>query len=211
MKGQIEICPCGGEGNAQERVRLRPESAWHSSQPNGGILDGIRIEAKIRFDGSRIDDTGPAPYSLCFGNQLELADGDGGLWWWWNDATTTPAVAVSITTPTSAQTVPVNGTLAITAAVANTTNTAVTWTVNGVTNGNSTYGTITGTGLTVTYNAPAAVPATATFNITATSQADTTKSASVSVTISAVVVVSRPPRAARRMCRSVRPWRSPLR
>src|SRR5208337_128023 len=58
--------------------------------------------------------------------------------------TTPPAVAVSITTPTSAQTVPVNGTMAITAAVANTTNTAVTWTVNGVTNGNSTYGTISG-------------------------------------------------------------------
>ena len=105
-------------------------------------------------------------------------------------STTTPAVAVSITTPTSAQTVPVNGTLAITAAVANTTNTAVTWTVSGVTNGNSTYGTIAGSGLSVTYTAPAAVPATATFNITATSQADNTKSASVSVTISAGVVVS---------------------
>jgi hypothetical protein len=103
---------------------------------------------------------------------------------------TPPAVAVSITTPTSAQTVPVNGTLAITAAVANTTNTAVTWTVNGVTNGNSAYGTISGSGLTVTYNAPPTVPGTATFNITATSQADTTKSASVSVTISAGVVVS---------------------
>jgi hypothetical protein len=103
---------------------------------------------------------------------------------------TPPAVAVSITTPTSAQTVPVNGTLAITAAVANTTNTAVTWTVNGVTNGNSTYGTIAGSGLSVTYTAPAAVPATATFNITATSQEDNTKAASVSVTISAGVVVS---------------------
>ncbi|MGD0324240.1 MAG: hypothetical protein ABSD45_10945 [Terriglobia bacterium] len=104
--------------------------------------------------------------------------------------TTPPAVAVSITTPTSAQIVPVNGTLAITAAVANTTNTAVTWTVNGVTNGNSAYGTISGSGLTVTYNAPPTVPGTATFNITATSQADSTKSASVSVTISAGVAVS---------------------
>jgi hypothetical protein len=112
--------------------------------------------------------------------------GGGGT----STSTTPPAVAVSITTPTSAQTVPVNGTLAITAAVANTTNTAVTWTVNGVTNGNSTYGTIAGSGLSVTYTAPAAVPATATFNITATSQEDTSKSASVSVTISAGVVVS---------------------
>jgi hypothetical protein len=79
----------------------------------------------------------------------------------------------------------VNGTLAITAAVANTSNTAVTWTVNSITNGNATYGTIAGSGLSVTYDAPAAVPSPATFNVTATSVADTTKSASVSVTITA--------------------------
>jgi hypothetical protein len=104
--------------------------------------------------------------------------------------TPTPVVTISITTPTTAQTVPVNGTLAITAAVSGTSNTAVTWTVNNITNGNSTYGTISGSGLSVTYTAPAAVPSPATFNVTATSAADTTKSASVSVTISPGVVVS---------------------
>jgi len=77
--------------------------------------------------------------------------------------------------------------LAITAAVANTSNTAVTWTVNGITNGNSTYGTISGSGLSVTYDAPATVPSPATFNVTATSVEDNTKSASVSVTITAAV------------------------
>jgi hypothetical protein len=105
--------------------------------------------------------------------------------------TAAPAVAVSITSPTNlTQSVVVNGTLAITAAVANTTNTAVTWTVNGITNGNSTYGTISGSGLSVTYDAPAAVPSPATFNVTATSVADTTKSASVSVTITAAAAVA---------------------
>jgi hypothetical protein len=123
--------------------------------------------------------------SLCLLMALVGCGGGGGT-----ANTTPPAVAVSITTPASAQTVPVNGTLAITAAVAKTTNTAVTWTVNGVTNGNSTYGTIAGSGLSVTYTAPPTMPGTATFNITATSQADTTKSASVSVTISAGVAVS---------------------
>ena len=116
--------------------------------------------------------------SLCLLMALVGCGGGGGT-----ANTTPPAVAVSITTPASAQTVPVNGTLAITAAVAKTTNTAVTWTVNGVTNGNSTYGTIAGSGLSVTYDAPAAVPSPATFNVTATSVADNTKSASVSVTI----------------------------
>ena len=102
-----------------------------------------------------------------------------------------PTVAVSITTPTTPQTVPVNGTLAITAAVTGTSNTAVTWTVNGVTNGNSTYGTIpAGSGLSVTYTAPTSVPSPAAFNITATSVADGTKSASVSVTVSGGVSVT---------------------
>ena len=99
-------------------------------------------------------------------------------------------VLVSITSPTGAQTVPVNGTLPISAAVTNTKNMAVTWTVNGIANGNSTYGTITGSGLSVIYTAPAAVPSTATFNIAVTSVADATQSASLSVTVSAGVVVS---------------------
>jgi len=101
-----------------------------------------------------------------------------------------PVVAVSITSPTTAQTVQVNATLTITAAVSGTSNTTVTWSVNGVTNGNSTYGTISGSGLSVTYTAPARVPSPATFSITATSQADSTKSTSVSVTISSGVSIS---------------------
>ena len=84
--------------------------------------------------------------------------------------TITAGVAVSITSPTSPQTVDVNATLSITASVTNTSNTAVTWTVNGATNGNSTFGTISGSGLTVTYKAPAAVPSPASFKITATGQ-----------------------------------------
>ena len=52
------------------------------------------------------------------------------------------------------------------------------------------YGTISGTGLSVTYDAPAAVPSPATFNVTATSVADTTKSASVSVTITPAPAVA---------------------
>ena len=100
------------------------------------------------------------------------------------------AVGVKITSPTTAQTLPVKTTLKITAGVTGTTKTGVTWSVNGVPNGNSTYGTITGSGLTVTYNAPSKVPSPATFKITATSTADVSKSASLSVTVSAGVVVA---------------------
>jgi hypothetical protein len=78
---------------------------------------------------------------------------------------------------------PVTSTQVFNATVLGAANTAVTWTVNGITNGNSTYGTITGSGLSVTYSAPAAVPSPGTFNVTATSVQDNTKSASVQFTI----------------------------
>jgi hypothetical protein len=67
------------------------------------------------------------------------------------------------------------------AGVTGTSNTAVTWQVNSVTNGNATFGTISSGGL---YTAPAAVPSPATFAIKATSVADPTKSASANVTVS---------------------------
>ncbi|PYU08713.1 MAG: hypothetical protein DMG34_01220 [Acidobacteria bacterium] len=68
-----------------------------------------------------------------------------------------------------------------TATVTNTTNTAVTWQVNGVTGGDSTHGTISASGL---YTAPSAVPNPATLTVSAISQADPTKSASATVAIS---------------------------
>src|SRR5207253_1780080 len=85
--------------------------------------------------------------------------------------------------PTSA-TVAARGTQQFTATVQNTGNTAVTWQVNGVTGGNATVGTISSSGL---YTAPASP---ATVAVTAVSQADTTKSASAQVTITAPTAVS---------------------
>ena len=61
------------------------------------------------------------------------------------------------------------------ATVLNTTNTAVTWRVDGIVGGNSTVGTITTSGL---YTPP---KASGTHTIKATSKADTTKSASATV------------------------------
>jgi hypothetical protein len=67
-----------------------------------------------------------------------------------------------------------------TATVKNTSNTSVTWKVNAVTGGNSTVGTISGSGL---YRAPIAVPSPSKVTVTATSNADTSKAASATVTI----------------------------
>jgi hypothetical protein len=62
--------------------------------------------------------------------------------------------------------------------------TAVTWSVNGVAGGNSTFGTIASNGsASAVYTAPAAPPTPATVTVTATSVADTSKSANASVTV----------------------------
>jgi hypothetical protein len=98
-------------------------------------------------------------------------------------------VAVSITTPAIPSSVTVGAALPIVVTVTGTGNTAVTWTVTGtlagtMTNGNSLLGTIQGTFPSATYTAPAAIPGgNNPVTITATSQADITKSASLTVTI----------------------------
>jgi hypothetical protein len=94
------------------------------------------------------------------------------------------SVSVSVTPATA--TVPVAGTQTFAATVANTSNTAVTWQVNGVVGGDAAHGTINSTGI---YTAPAAVPS-GVVTVTATSAADTTKSGSATVTIKAGTGVS---------------------
>jgi len=90
-----------------------------------------------------------------------------------------PAVTISISPAVTS--VVTTKTQPFTATVTNTTNTAVTWQVNGVTGGDSTHGTISASGL---YTAPSAVPNPATVTVSAISQADPTKSASATVAIS---------------------------
>jgi hypothetical protein len=97
-------------------------------------------------------------------------------------ATITAATTVSVTISPTSATVAAGGTQQFTAMVQNTSNTAVTWQVNGVSGGNATIGTISSSGL---YTAPAVVPSPATVTVTAVSQADATKSASAQVTITA--------------------------
>jgi hypothetical protein len=78
-------------------------------------------------------------------------------------------------------------TQSFTATVSGSTNTAVTWQVSGISGGNSTNGlvstTILGTSNEAIYLAPSAVPSPASVSVTAISQADSTKSATATVTI----------------------------
>ena len=81
---------------------------------------------------------------------------------------------------TGAATVSTGVTSQYTASVTGTTNTAVTWTIAGV-SASENYGTISSTGL---YTPPATVPIHNAISITATSQVDPTKTSAVAVTIS---------------------------
>jgi hypothetical protein len=71
--------------------------------------------------------------------------------------------------------------------VTGTANTGVLWSVNGITGGNATVGTVSAAGL---YTAPANLPMPAAVTVTATSAADASKSASASVTIQSDVTVA---------------------
>src|SRR5947207_14951625 len=102
-------------------------------------------------------------------------------------STTRTPMPVRVTISPVSATVGAGGTQQFTATVQNTSNTAVTWQVSGVTGGNATVGTISSSGL---YTAPAVVPNPATVTVTAVSQADPTKSASAQVTITAVIGIA---------------------
>ncbi|BDU71764.1 beta strand repeat-containing protein [Mesoterricola silvestris] len=105
-------------------------------------------------------------------------------------AVVTVQAPVAVTLSPSSGSLSAGATAAVTATVTGAANTAVAWTVDGVANGNATVGTLTGTGNTVTYTAPAAA---GTHTILATSAADPTKSASGTVTVLSGVAVTLTP------------------
>lgn len=98
-------------------------------------------------------------------------------------STTTTGVSITIS-PTTAS-VAGGATQQFTATVTGSTNTAVTWQVNGETGGDAIIGTIDTNGL---YKAPNVLPTTTTVTITVISQADTTKNALSTLTLTAPAV-----------------------
>src|SRR5205823_6677034 len=88
------------------------------------------------------------------------------------------AVTISVK-PASADLGP-SQTQQFTASVANSTNTAVTWKINGTTGGGGTAGTISPSGL---YTAPPTTPSPNTATITAVAKADTSKKATAGILI----------------------------
>jgi hypothetical protein len=96
-----------------------------------------------------------------------------------------PSITVTVT-PTSGS-VLLGTSQTLSAQVTNSTDTSVTWSVNGVLGGTISTGTITPGG---TYTAPGDLPSPAIVQVTATSQADTTKSATAQLTITSDIGMS---------------------
>jgi IPT/TIG domain len=91
-----------------------------------------------------------------------------------------PPATVSVSVAPTTANIRAGATFAFSSSVDGSSNTAVTWAVNSVAGGNTTLGTIDVSG---NYTAPAAVPNPNTITVTATSAADTTKTANSAVTL----------------------------
>ncbi|MGB8474336.1 MAG: hypothetical protein WCE61_09650 [Candidatus Acidiferrum sp.] len=104
---------------------------------------------------------------------------------------TPPAPSVTVTPISSS--VLLGNSQSFSATVTNTTDTSVRWSVNGLPGGSASTGTITTSGV---YTAPPDLPSPTTVQVTATSQADTTKSATAQLTIvSDIAITLGPPTA----------------
>jgi hypothetical protein len=96
-----------------------------------------------------------------------------------------PPISVSISSQSNS--VLLGNAQTFTATVANADNTAVIWSVNGVAGGGAATGTISTAG---TYTASTDLPSPAAVQVTATSVADTTKSATAQITITSDVTIA---------------------
>jgi hypothetical protein len=109
-------------------------------------------------------------------------------------SSTPPPPPITVTVTPASTTVSPGASKQFMDTVTGTTNTAVTWQVNGTIGGNATVGTITATGL---YTAPSTIPNPATVTVRAVSAANTADSGSASVTVAQQVAVAVTPSPAR--------------
>ncbi len=93
------------------------------------------------------------------------------------------------------------------AAVTGSTDTTVSWSVNGIAGGTPVTGTITSAGV---YTAPIDLPLATTVQITATSNSDPTKSATAALTIASDVVIALTPSAVGVELGAIQPFRAAI-
>jgi hypothetical protein len=105
---------------------------------------------------------------------------------------------ITVTVSPLTASVPLAATQLFSAQVSGATDTSVSWDVNGIVGGNSTFGTVTnaaGTS-TTTYTAPGSLPSLATVTVRATSHANPGVSNTASVTITSLATIALSPSSA---------------
>ena len=136
-----------------------------------------------------------APNRRCFSSALSAlaisvllaacgGAGGGGL------TTPPPPPQLTVTISPASGSVLLGETLPFSATVSNSPNTSVSWSVNGLPGGSAQAGVISADGL---YTAPAELPQGAEVQVTATSQADPTKSSTAGVSITSDISISLAP------------------
>lgn len=148
---------CGKRGRAPAKLQELDERAIHRAAAL--ILAFIAIAALM----------------ACGGTPPGFGGGGGG-----------PGIVVVTVLPGSANLF-LGQTQQFQAIVSGTSNASVSWSVNGIARGNTTFGTVSNAGL---YTAPAVLPANPTITVTATSQADAEASSSASVALMDDIVVT---------------------
>lgn len=147
--------------------------------------DGLRVSFPAR---SSFCAHATAVVALLSLPSVLLLGGCGG-----NHQSTSPPPAVTVMVSSRGSSVLLGSTQQLTATITGTSNTAVTWSVNGIAGGNAVVGTTSSAGL---YTAPQDLPNPATVTIQATSQAKSSVSGSVVLTITSdigVTVATNPP------------------
>jgi hypothetical protein len=116
-------------------------------------------------------------------DEVRFSTAAGSTYW-------TPPTVNSVTVSCSPTSVQINGTSQCTRTVTGTGNpdTSVTWSVNGIQNGNSTVGMINSSLSSPFYSAPGVVPNPMTVTVSATSVLDTSKFGSTTITITGPTV-----------------------
>jgi hypothetical protein len=99
----------------------------------------------------------------------------------------TPPTSVTVTVTPTTGSVLLGNSQTLTATVTDTADTSVTWSVNNIPGGGPSMGTTTSTGV---YTAPTDLPSPAIVQVTATSQADSSKSATAQITITSDIGIS---------------------
>ncbi len=145
----------------------------------GGVTGGNATVGTISGGNYTAPSTIPSPATVTI---TAIAQADTNKM-----ATATATITIGVAVSPSSVSVNIGGQQTpFNANVTGTSNTAVDWSVGGVSGGNPQLGTIVSTGSNAAvYTSPAAIPASPTVTITATSQADPTEAGNASCVLTA--------------------------